>query len=205
MKSVLKKGRMDKLVTDVLSCHSCELYECRQNPVLGEGDLGSPVVFVGEAPGRKEDETGRPFVGSAGRMLDQFLRHVGLERGDVYITNIVKCRPPGNRRPRSDEILTCTPYLEKQLDIISPRILAPLGNSATGYIMKQFGLKRSRIGEVHGKIVPAEAPWGPVVILPLFHPAAVLYNRKLENAMKNDFESLKRLLDREMDLVFEGS
>jgi len=175
-------------------CRLCRLCESRTNTVPGEGNLDSPVVFVGEAPGRKEDEQGRPFVGSAGRLLDLMLGHAGLGRGDVYITNVVKCRPPENRRPRADEMMECTAHLGEQLSIIGPRILAPMGNSSASHFLKMFGLERAGVGKVHGKAFEVQADWGPVVIFPLYHPAAVLYNRKLESELRGDFESLKRLL-----------
>ncbi len=177
-------------------CRLCRLCESRTNPVPGEGSLDSPVVFVGEAPGRREDEQGRPFVGSAGRFLDVMLGHAGLGRCDVYITNVVKCRPPKNRRPRADEMMECTAYLGEQLNIIGPRILAPMGNSSASYFQKMFGLERASVGKVHGRKFEVQAPWGSVVVFPLYHPAAVLYNRRLESELRGDFESLKGLLSR---------
>lgn len=162
---------------------------------MGEGNIESPLAFVGEAPGRKEDETGRPFVGSAGKLLDQLLSHIGLDRSEVYITNVVKCRPPGNRRPKSGEVRSCTPYLDEQLTAISPRVIAPMGNSAAAYLLRRFGLERASIGEIHGRAFDVEAPWGRAVLFPLYHPAAVLYNRGLEAELTEDFESLKALLD----------
>ena len=162
---------------------------------MGEGNIESPLVFVGEAPGRKEDETGRPFVGSAGKLFDQLLSHTGLDRSEVYITNVVKCRPPGNRRPKSEEVRSCTPYLDEQLTVISPRVIAPMGNSAAAHLLRRFGLERSSIGVIHGRALDVEAPWGRVVLFPLYHPAAVLYNRGLGAELTVDFESLKALLD----------
>lgn len=175
-------------------CRLCRLCEGRKNPVPGEGSLDSPVVLVGEAPGRSEDEQGKPFVGSAGRLLDLMLGHAGLGRGDVYITNVVKCRPPENRRPRADEVNECTAHLDEQLSIIGPRVLAPMGNSSASYFFKKFGLERASIGEVHGKAFEVQADWGPVVVFPLYHPAAALYNRGLESEMRRDFEGLKGAL-----------
>lgn len=172
----------------------CALSEGRLNPVVGEGSLDSLVVFVGEGPGRKEDETGRPFVGSAGKLLDQLLAHIGLDRSEVYITNVVKCRPPGNRRPKSGEVRSCTPYLEEQLTVISPRVIAPMGNSAAGHLLKMYDLERASIGEIHGRPFNVEVQWGSVTVFPLYHPAAVLYNRELEAELKMDFEALSELL-----------
>lgn len=194
---VSKEERMEKVVRDVASCRRCRLCESRKNQVPGKGDPDSPVVFVGEAPGSKEDEQGEPFVGSAGKRLDTLLEHIGLQRGDVYITNVLKCRPPKNRRPKSSEIRECAPHLEEQLGIIEPRIIAPMGNSAIGYIMRRYGLKRESIGKVHGRALRAEASWGRIKILPFYHPAAALYNQKLYKMLEEDFETLKGLLDRD--------
>jgi uracil-DNA glycosylase family 4 len=186
---------MGAVEAEIAECRRCRLCDGRSNPVPGEGDLDSPVVFVGEAPGRREDEMGRPFVGSAGRFLDRLLGEVGLRRSDVYITNIVKCRPPGNRRPRADEVKSCAPHLDGQLEIIAPRILAPMGNSSSTTLMRKYGLERASIGRVHGRRFRAEASWGRVVVFPLFHPAAVLYNRNLEGALRGDFADLRGLLE----------
>ena len=186
---------MKKLDEEVSNCQLCGLCEGRQNPVLGEGSLDATVMFIGEAPGRKEDEMGRPFVGSAGRVLDRLLDHIGLGREHVYIGNVVKCRPPYNRRPRSKEVEACSPHLERQLEIIEPDIVAPMGNSAIRHLMKRFGLNPSPIGKIHGKPCEVEAPWGRVVLLPMYHPAAAIYRRRLERVLEEDFESLKRIMD----------
>ena len=162
---------------------------------MGEGNLDAAVAFIGEAPGRREDEMGRPFVGAAGQLLDCLLRGIGLGRGDVYIGNVLKCRPPNNRRPRVEEVEACTPHLERQLEIIEPNVIAPMGNSAIGYIMSWFGLEPTYIGQIHGRHFGAEAPWGGVVLFPLYHPAAALYNKELEGVLEEDFEALRRLLD----------
>lgn len=195
MGRISKEERMERVARDVAGCRRCGLCEGRKNPVPGKGDPDSPVVFIGEAPGRKEDEQGEPFVGAAGKRLDTLLEHIGLQREEVYITNVLKCRPPKNRRPTSSEIKECTPHLEKQLGIIEPGIIAPMGNSAVGYIMRWYGLKRESIGKAHGMGLQAEAPWGRITILPLYHPAAALYNQKLYKMLEEGFETLKTLLD----------
>jgi uracil-DNA glycosylase family 4 len=195
LKALSKEERMGAVEAEIAECRRCRLCEGRSNPVPGEGDLDSPVVFVGEAPGRREDEMGRPFVGSAGRLLDRLLGEAGLQRRDVYITNIVKCRPPGNRRPRADEVKACASHLEGQLEIIAPRILAPMGNSSSSFLMRKYGVERASIGKAHGRRFQAEASWGRVVVFPLFHPAAVLYNRNLEDALRGDFSDLRELLE----------
>ena len=195
MGDTTKKERLEAVAAEVLACRRCGLHEGRKNPVVGVGDLDSPLVLVGEAPGRKEDELGKPFVGSAGKILDSMLKGAGLERSRLFITNVVKCHPPKNRRPLSKEVRACTEHLEALLGIISPRVIAPMGNSSTSYILGRYGLERSSIGEVHGRSLEAQAPWGRIVIFPLYHPAAVLYNRSLEGELKRDFASLKRVLE----------
>ena len=194
MQPAAKEERLKALANAVLGCQRCVLHEGRLNPVVGGGDPDSPLVLVGEAPGRKEDERGEPFVGSAGKLLDGLLEGAGLRRSELFITNVVKCRPPKNRRPLSKEVDACTPHLEALLAIISPRVVAPMGNSATGYFLRKYGLERASIGETHGKAFDVESSWGRLILFPLYHPAAVLYNRSLEGELRKDFERLKGLL-----------
>lgn len=165
-----------------------------KNRVLGEGDLDSRVVFVGEAPGRREDESGRPFVGSAGKLLDKILAKAGLSRGGVFISNVMMCRPPGNRRPRREEVEACSVHLERLLAIIGPRVVAPMGNSAVDFVFERFGVGKGVIGDVHGKAVSMKAPWGDVLIFPLYHPAAAIYNRELLGELEADMVELAGLL-----------
>lgn len=186
---------MSDIADAARTCERCRLHEGRLNAVPGEGDICSPVVLVGEAPGRKEDESGRPFVGSAGKLLDAALECVGLTRSQVYITNVVKCRPPGNRRPRLDEVAICTNlFLDEQLGLLAPRVIAPMGNSALHHVFRRFGLDRAVIGEVHGRPHSVAFSWGEGVVFPLYHPAAILYNRSLEAELHADLEALVALL-----------
>ena len=166
------------------------------NPVVGDGDLDSPLVLVGEAPGRREDEQGKPFVGSAGKLLDNMLEEAGMKRSTLFITNIVKCRPPKNRRPLSKEVEACSGHLEDLLRIISPRVIAPMGNSSTRYFLRLFNLEKGKIGDVHGWVFHVEANWGKVILFPLYHPAAVLYNRKLEQELRDDLAVLSSLREK---------
>jgi len=182
------------LVADVASCSACGLCEGVKNRVNGEGDLDSRVVFVGEAPGRREDESGRPFVGSAGKLLNKLLAGAELSRESVFISNVVRCRPPGNRKPKTSEVEACAGHLDRLLAIIEPRVVAPMGNSAVEYIFEKYGLGDSVIGDVHGKLLRVKTRWGEVVVYPLYHPAAAIYNRKLLGELEGDMKRLAALL-----------
>ncbi|MGC9358687.1 MAG: uracil-DNA glycosylase family protein, partial [Anaerolineae bacterium] len=177
------------------------LYSYRQEhdyqPVFGEGSVEAKIMFIGEAPGRQEAETGRPFVGNAGKLLDELLASIGLERGEVYITNVVKDRPPNNRNPRVGEIRLYAPFLRRQIEIIRPRVIATLGRFAMEFILKHFKMEDAgqKIGDLHGKVLKAEAGYGEVAVVPLYHPAASFYNRSLEETLEEDFQVLKQFLD----------
>ncbi len=192
--SALKKTRFEELTRDVESCQACGLCSGVKNRVMGEGALDSRVVFVGEAPGRREDDTGRPFVGSAGKLLDRLLAKAHLNRVDVFITNVVRCRPPGNRRPKRGEVEACSGHLKRLLEIIQPEVITPMGNSAIEYIFEMFGLEEGVIGDVHGKACRVNAAWGSIVVYPFYHPAAAIYNRKLLGELEMDMEELAALL-----------
>ena len=176
----------------MLECKKCRLHEGRQNVVIGEGPSDADIMLIGEAPGANEDKTGRPFVGRAGKILDEALEGAGLAREDVFIGNIVKCRPPSNRNPKKDEIASCTPFLDMQMASIRPKVLVPMGNFPTGYVMERFGLDRRRIGEVRGKIFDVETPWGGAAIVPIYHPAATIYNQRLRPVLQKDFKLIGR-------------
>ena len=190
----VKVRLFEGLSAEVGACKACDLCEESRNRVIGEGNLNSRVVFVGEAPGRQEDETGRPFVGSAGKLLDKLLSGTGVNRDQVFISNVVRCRPPGNRKPKRDEVEACSDHLERLLKIIEPRVVAPMGNSAIEFIFNRFKLGAAVIREVHGKPREVDAPWGKVVVFPLYHPAAAIYNRGLMGKLEADMSALARLL-----------
>jgi DNA polymerase len=181
-----KQTRLDALANDVSHCHKCILADGRTNVVFGEGDPNARVMIIGEAPGKNEDLTGSPFVGAAGKYLNELLDSAGLARQDVFIANVVKCRPPDNRNPRPEEIQACAPYLREQTRIISPEIIVTLGNFATKFILKTD----RGITELRGRPVAA----GKFTVLPVFHPAAAIYDRKKRDALNTDFELLKNLL-----------
>jgi len=152
---------------EVRGCTKCRLCETRTNTVFGEGDVDSKIFFIGEGPGENEDLQGRPFVGRAGEMLNKWIAAMGLRREDVYIANIVKCRPPGNRVPMPDEVATCTPYLERQLEIIRPRVIVTLGLPSLKYMMNDPKLT---MGRSRGQW----RDWRGIKLMPTFHPAYVL-------------------------------
>jgi len=162
-------------------------------PVVGSGSDKADIVFIGEAPGKNEAETGRPFCGAAGKILDELLASVSISCDDVYITNIIKDRPPQNRDPSPDEVETYAPFLDRQIDIIQPKMIATLGRFSTEYIMRKFGLenKIGSMGEMRGRSFRTQTPYDIVHIVPLYHPAASLYNRKLRDTLFEDFKQLK--------------
>ena len=132
---------LKKIRDEVINCKKCSLYKTRTYPVIGQGNHQAKIIFIGEAPGVQEDRTGRPFCGAAGKILDELLELVGIKREEIYICNILKCRPPNNCDPRLEEIRVCTPYLEKQIKVINPEVISTLGNFATSYVLEKFGLR----------------------------------------------------------------
>lgn len=161
-------------------------------PVIGEGNHDAKIMFVGEAPGKNEAATGKPFCGAAGRVLDEMLKSITLDRKEVYITNIVKDRPPENRDPLPNEISDYAPFLDRQIDVIQPEIIATLGRYSMSYVMTRFGLvnELTSMSQMHGKIFEAKTSYGAVKIIPLYHPAAALYQNSLKEQMFKDFKLL---------------
>ena len=186
-----KHELMEAVISEVKICRKCALWKKRTNAVPGEGNISTFVMFIGEAPGYWEDVKGRPFVGAAGKLLDEMLSNIGLLRADVYITNIVKCRPPNNRDPLPLEINTCSPYLDRQIKIIKPKFIATLGRHATSYIFHKADLEVEGITKIRGRVYDASLLGFQVLLIPMFHPAAALYNIKYRYAIENDFQLLK--------------
>jgi len=182
---------------EVVGLTSSPLYAERTkngvHPVIGEGSHHARLMFIGEAPGRNEAATGRPFVGAAGKILNELLESADIKREDVYITNIVKDRPPFNRDPLPEEIVAYGPFLDRQIRIIQPAIIATLGRYAMGYVMEKFGLadQLQPISKMHGKVFDAQASYGPIKIVPLYHPAVAVYNSTTKDTLKADFAVLK--------------
>lgn len=178
---------LERIARDIRSCTLCALSEKRTRAVPGEGPPKARILLLGEAPGRKEDEEGRPFVGSAGRILDRALASAGLRRGDVFLTNVVKCRPPGNRRPRTEEVAACRPYLEGQIEDVDPRVIVALGATALQALLG----RRENIRRVRGRAFE----WNGRRVQPTYHPAAVRYNRRLERSLAADLRIARRFLE----------
>ena len=171
-------------------CKNCK------NIVIGKGNENADILFVGEAPGRNEDEQGIPFVGAAGRNLDNLLEKVGLNLENIYIVNILKCRPPENRNPLSEEIRAHTPWLLKQIQDINPKVVCSLGNYATKFFLSKGDVEKMKeqpgITQIHGKIQDIEIKGVKIKLIPLFHPAAIIYNRKLIKEWEKDMEVVKK-------------
>lgn len=178
-------GIMAALDAEIRACTRCRLCQARTQAVPGDGPPDAAIMFIGEGPGYHEDKQGRPFVGAAGKYLDELLGKNGLRRQDVYITNIVKCRPPKNRDPLPDEIAACRPYLDRQIELINPRVIVTLGRFAMQYFFPGQSITR-----VHGQ--PRQL--GHRLFFPIFHPAAGLHQRKWQPLIEEDFRKLGELL-----------
>jgi len=182
---------LEAVASEVKACTKCSLWRNRKNAVPGEGNPNAEVMFIGEAPGYWEDIKGRPFVGAAGKFLDSLLAEAGLLRGQVFIGNVLKCRPPGNREPAPAEIEACTPFLDRQIRAIQPKLIVTLGNHSTAYIFAKAGLPFKGITEARGKFYQANVLGLAVVVFPTLHPAAGLYSAKYKQLLIEDFRMLK--------------
>lgn len=195
-----KAAQLEKIAEEVRHLEASPLYDYRKEndyePVPGEGDPDARLMLIGEAPGAQEAQTGRPFVGRAGRVLDVLLESIGLDRGDVCITNVVKDRPPGNRDPHIQEIGLYGPLLLRQIEIIQPDVIATLGRFATDFLLEEYDVSQrgESISDLHGDPMEATAPYGEVIIVPLYHPAAAFYDPDLEATLREDMQVLKRAL-----------
>jgi len=194
-----KYEEMKQIRDEILNLIDSPLYQYRTEnkflPVIGEGSHDTSIMFIGEAPGKNEALTGKPFCGASGKVLDQLLSHIEIERNDVYITNIVKDRPQDNRDPKPEEIDLYAPFLLRQIDIIKPRIIATLGRFSMDFIMKSFGLNNQieSISKIHGKTFVINTSWGEILFVPLYHPAVAVYSRSRLDELKKDFEVLHGL------------
>jgi len=189
-----KEKEMEELKKECMGfCYKHPLYKQGTYPVFGEGSVEAKILFCGEAPGLNESLSGHPFCGEAGEILDELLNSAGIKREEVYITNLVKVRPPNNRDPKPEEIKEFAPYLDRQIEIIEPKIICSLGNFPTSYIMERYGLKEQiqGISKIHGKVFESRSLFGKIKIVPLYHPAAATYNPHLKETLKKDFSILK--------------
>src|SRR6478672_10889298 len=190
MDAASRRAELERLSAEWGSCTRCPLSEGRTQVVVGSGDLDADLMFVGEAPGFHEDKQGVPFVGQAGKLLDGLLAGVGLERNDVYIANVLKCRPPGNRDPQADEIESCEPHLFRQIELIEPKVIATLGNFATKLLSgRPLGITR-----VHGQEQELTIAGRSVLLYPIYHPAAALYTPAMLKVLEADFARLPELM-----------
>ena len=201
---IMDKAKTDKEKTtallaikqELLADHQTPLFAYRTAnkywPVIGEGSHEAKIMFIGEAPGKNEALSGRPFCGAAGKILDELLGSIGLSRAEVYVTNIVKDRPPENRDPEPAEIDYYAPYLDRQIEILQPKVIATLGRFSMSYLLNKYNLPAGSISNLHGQVLEIEAPFGPITLVPLYHPAAAIYNQHLKETLKQDFAVLSK-------------
>lgn len=186
-----KNEALENLNKQMLKCSKCVLRGTCTQVVPGEGSAEAEIMFIGEGPGQKEDELGRPFVGAAGKFLDEMLSSIKLKRDEVYIANVVKCRPPSNRDPLPEEAEACWPWLEKQIETIDPKLIVTLGRHS----MERF-LPSQKISQIHGKAMRRNIPGlGARVFYALYHPAAALYNGSMRNILIQDFKRIPKVLE----------
>lgn len=199
-----REEEMELIFKEVCALRKSPLYKYRLKgnyiPVIGEGNLNSTVIFVGEAPGKKEAETGKPFCGASGKVLDILFASAGISRDSVYITNLVKDRPPENRQPTQKEITLYGTFLKKQIDSIQPQIIVSLGKHSMEYIFSEYGLskKMQTISKIHGVFFKTQASYGPIIVVALYHPAVALYTRSNMPAMKRDIKKVARFLKKKI-------
>jgi len=180
-----------KIAQETAVCEKCELHYSRKNAVAGEGPANAEIMLIGEGPGFHENEQGRPFVGAAGKFLEELLGLIGLKRSDVYITNVVKCRPPGNRDPQPEELAACSDYLERQIRAINPKVIVTLGR----YSMARF-LPKAKISLIHGQPMNISGR----LVVPMYHPAAALHQRSLRPVIEDDFKRLPDIIQNAADV-----
>ena len=200
MMSTDRTEQLRAIRDELVNLKESPLYDYRQRngyfPVIGQGDHYADIMFIGEAPGKNEAETGRPFCGASGRVLDELLESIQLERTDVYVTNIVKDRPPNNRDPLKTEIDLYAPFLERQLGIIQPKVIATLGRFSMEFILRRFGAFQAnqKISQLHGTVIKVRTAYGRCSVVPLYHPAAALYNASQRETLEKDFQVLKQFI-----------
>jgi DNA polymerase len=182
---------LEQIAGEVSACTKCGLHHSRKNAVPGDGKPDAEIMFIGEGPGFHENEQGLPFVGAAGKFLDELLASLGMNREQVFITNVVKCRPPSNRDPQTEELEACNGYLERQIQAINPRVIVTLGR----FSMMRF-LPKAKISQIHGQAVRVKGR----LIVPMYHPAAALHQPSLRSTVEADFAKLPKLIEKETDV-----
>lgn len=189
-------SELTQLNDQIRVCQKCDLAKGRTNAVPGEGPENAEIMFIGEAPGFHEDRQGRPFVGAAGKLLDELLATIEIKREQVYIGNVIKCRPPQNRDPQPEELAACKPYIDKQLDLIKPKVVITISRFA---MARWFPDKK--ISEIHGK----PKKFGDLVVLPMYHPAAALHQPSLKKVLEEDFKRVPQILKEMANLKEEAA
>jgi DNA polymerase len=195
-----KSDQLREIRDELLNLTQSPLYEFRTKnnyfPVVGQGNHDAKIMFIGEAPGENEAKQGRPFCGASGKLLDDLLASIALKREEVYITNIVKDRPPDNRDPSKDEIALYAPFLDRQLDIIQPKVIATLGRFSMVWILNRFGAPEAKqtITALHGKVIRLKASYGEIAMVPLLHPANALYDPSKRQVQFDDFQALTQFM-----------
>ncbi|MCS7098008.1 MAG: type-4 uracil-DNA glycosylase [Candidatus Methanomethyliaceae archaeon] len=189
----MKIEALQAIAKEIAECRKCRLWTMRLNPVPGDGNPNAKIMFIGEAPGYYEDIEGKPFVGAAGRLLNQLL--MGLNREELFITNIVKCRPPNNRAPLFDEIAACAEYLDRQILIIKPKVIVCLGRYSTNYILKKSGIKiPNSIAKIRGRLFSIDYQGLRIFAIFTYHPAAALYNPSIRKYLVEDFKLIGEII-----------
>lgn len=189
---IMSEYTLDSIADEIKQCTKCDLHKTRNNPVAGAGCKTADVFFIGEAPGKNEDIQGKPFVGRAGKILDTLLKTIDLDRNQIFIGNILKCRPPDNRNPLKSEIDFCSNFLDKQIDLIKPKIIVTLGSFSTMYIFEKFGILKDKISNVHGKQFKKKDD--KLIIIPVYHPAVATYDPNKIFDLEKDFKTIKENL-----------
>jgi DNA polymerase len=192
-----KKVALERLYAELSDCSKCGLRGDKNKVVSGRGNPDAEIMIIGEAPGRMEEIQGEPFVGAAGKFLNELLSDAGLSRNDVYVTNVVKCRPPGNRAPTPSEIASCRVCLDREIEIVRPKLIITLGRHSSTYIFAKADLDFKCITKEHGKMRQASLMKHQLKLLPSYHPAAALYNPKYREMLIGDFELLGKFLRKE--------
>ncbi len=185
--------RLKEIEEEIKKCSKCPLFKIRKLPVPGEGNINNEIILIGLGPGYHENQQGKPFIGAAGKFLNELLQLAGLRREEVYITNIIKCYLPNNTATQ-EEIDACTPYLDEQIEIIRPKVIITLGNVATSYIFQKFGLKIQSMGKIHGKLFQINNFMLQAKVIPMYHPASALYNPRMKETLREDWKNLMKFL-----------